>query len=254
VDLFSVEGKRVLVSGGASGIGEMLVRGFVDAGARVYLASRKREACEALASELSTKGHCVGLGADLSTEEGCIGLEKELGQHEQELDVLINNSGANWGAPYEEFPDSAWDKVMALNVKGVFHLTRCMTPRLRAASKPGDPSRVINIGSIDGIQVPALETYSYSASKAAVHQLSRVLAKKLAPDITVNVVAPGPFQSKMMKATLEAAGDALAKSMPMKRIGEPDDMAGAAIFLASRAGAFVTGAILPVDGGMATTR
>ena len=164
--------------------------------------------------------------------------------------MLVNNAGANWGAPYEEFPDSAWDKVLAVNVKGVFHLTRALTPLLEKGAKPGDPARVINIGSIDGIRVPPLDTYAYSASKAAVHHLTRVLAKRLAPNVTVNAVAPGPFESKMMAETLRRFKDAIVASCPLGRIGEPEDMAGVAIYLASRAGAYLTGAVITVDGGI----
>ncbi len=170
------------------------------------------------------------------------------------LSILVNNAGATWGAPLAEFDDAAWDRTLDLNVKGVFHTTKFLLDELRAAGTRDDPARVINIGSIDGIQVPMLETYSYSASKAAVHQLTRHLAAKLAPTVTVNAIAPGPFESKMMAATLEAAGDAIASAAPLKRIGRPDDMAGAAIFLASRAASYITGAILPVDGGIATTK
>jgi NAD(P)-dependent dehydrogenase (short-subunit alcohol dehydrogenase family) len=166
----------------------------------------------------------------------------------------VNNAGANWGEPYEQFPESGWDKVMTLNVKSIFFLTRELTPALRKAASPDSPSRVINIGSIDGLKVPGLETYAYSASKAAVHHMTRVLAGKLAPDdITVNAIAPGPFESKMMAATLAAAGDAIARTNPRKRIGVPDDMAGVAVFLASKASAYITGAVIPVDGGISTT-
>jgi NAD(P)-dependent dehydrogenase (short-subunit alcohol dehydrogenase family) len=166
----------------------------------------------------------------------------------------VNNAGANWGEDYETFPDKAWDRVLDLNVKGVFHLTRALTPALAEAARPGDPSRVINIGSVDGLHVPGLETYSYSASKAAVHQLTKVLARKLAPrQITVNAVAPGPFESKMMAATLDAFGDAIRSTIPLRRIGEPDDMAGIAIFLASKAGSYLTGTVIPVDGGLIGT-
>ena len=251
-DLFSVAGKVALVTGGSRGIGEMIARGFVDAGAKVYISSRKADVCDALAAELSKDGECHSLPADLSTEDGCRGLAAALAEREPELDVLVNNAGANWGAPIEEFDEAAWERVLSLNVKGVFHLTKFLLPQLRAAGTQEEPARVINIGSIDGIQVPMLDTYSYSASKAAVHQLTRHLAKKLAPAITVNAIAPGPFESKMMKATLDAFGDQIAASAPLKRIGRPDDMAGAAIYLASRAGAYLTGAVIPVDGGIAT--
>jgi NAD(P)-dependent dehydrogenase (short-subunit alcohol dehydrogenase family) len=169
--------------------------------------------------------------------------------------VLVNNAGANWGERLETFPADAWDKVLNLNVKAPFFLTRALLPQLEAAGTPDDPARVINIGSIDGIQVPILNTYSYSASKAAVHHLSRVLARELGPrNITVNAVAPGPFESKMMAETLRNFGDTIAASSPLHRIGRPDDMAGVALYLASRAGSYVTGAVIPVDGGIATTK
>ena len=251
-DLFSIAGKTTLVTGGSRGIGRMIAGGFVEAGAKVYVSSRNRQACEAVAAELSEVGDCMAVPADLSTESGCRGLAEEMARHEDRLDVLVNNAGNTWGAPLEEFGDAAWDRVLSLNVKGVFHTTKFLLPLLEAAATDDDPARVVNIGSIDGIHVPVLETYSYSASKAAVHQLTRHLAKKLAPRITVNAIAPGPFESKMMAATLEAFGTQIAAGAPMKRIGRPDDMAGAAIYLASRAGAYLTGVILPVDGGIAT--
>ena len=253
-DLFSIEGKVALVTGGSRGIGAMIARGFVEAGARVYISSRKKEVCDEVAADLAKVGTCLSLPADLSVEGEAERLAAELGEREGALHVLVNNAGANWGAPLEEYPDEAWDKVLGLNVKAVFQLTRALLPKLEAAGSHADPARVINIGSIDGLHVPALDTYAYSASKAAVHQLTRVLARKLAPKhITVNAVAPGPFQSKMMAVTLERFGDAIVESCPLKRIGEPEDMAGVTIFLASRAGAYLTGAILPVDGGIATT-
>ena len=250
--LFDVTGKNVLVTGGSRGIGEMIARGFVEAGARVYISSRKPDAGEALARELSEGGTCISIPADLSREEECERLVAEIGAREDHLDVLVNNAGATWGAPMNDYDESAFERVLALNVKGVFHLTKFSTPLLQARASADEPSRVINIGSIDGIHVPALETYAYSASKAAVHQLTRHLAKHLAPLITVNAIAPGPFESMMMKTTLDAFGDAIAAAAPMKRIGRPSDMAGAAIFLASPAASYITGAILPVDGGIAT--
>jgi NAD(P)-dependent dehydrogenase (short-subunit alcohol dehydrogenase family) len=251
-DLFSIAGKTALVTGGGRGIGRMIAGGFVDAGARTYISSRNAEVCDAVAAELSETGVCISVPADLSTESGCRELAAEMVRREELLHVLVNNAGNTWGAPLEEFDDAAWDRVLSLNVKGVFHTTKFLLPLLEAASTGDDPARVVNIGSIDGIHVPMLETYSYSASKAAVHQLTRHLAKKLAPRITVNAIAPGPFQSKMMAATLDAFGDQIAANAPMKRIGRPDDMAGAAIYLASPAGAYLTGVILPVDGGIAT--
>lgn len=249
-DLFSVAGKIALVTGGSRGIGKMIAAGFVDAGATVYVSSRKAEVCDAVASELSARGTCRSLPADLSSEDGCRLLADALAAREPELHVLVNNAGATWGAPLAEFDEAAWDRVLNLNVKGVFHLTKLTLPLLRAAARPDDPARVINVGSIDAIHVPMLETYSYSASKAAVHQLTRHLARSLAPEVTVNAIAPGPFESKMMQATLEAAGDQIAAHAPMRRIGRPQDMAGVAIYLASQASTYVTGAVIPVDGGI----
>jgi NAD(P)-dependent dehydrogenase (short-subunit alcohol dehydrogenase family) len=254
-DLFSIEGKVALVTGGGSGIGWMIAEGYARAGAKVYIASRKRPELEARIAELGSGGECHAIVADLSNEAGCNRLGDEIEEREGRLDVLVNNAGANWGAPYEEFPESAWDRVLDVNVKGVFQLTRRLTPQLAAGATAEDPGRVINIGSIDGIGVPALETYSYSASKAAVHHMTAVLAKKLAKQqITVNAVAPGPFQSRMMKATIERMGDAVANMVPLKRIGSPEDMAGVAIYLASRAGAYVNATVIPVDGGVSGTR
>jgi NAD(P)-dependent dehydrogenase (short-subunit alcohol dehydrogenase family) len=254
-DLFSIEGKVAVVTGGSRGIGLMIARGYVEAGARVYISSRKAKVCDGVASELSKLGTCISIPADLSTEAETNRLADEVAAREPEVHILVNNAGANWGAPYEHYPDSAWDKVFAINVKGIFNLTRALTPQLEKAAKPGDPARVINIGSIDGIAVPALETFAYSTSKAGVHMLTRHLAKRLASKgIAVNAIAPGPFESQMMAATLEQFGDAIAASCPLGRIGTPDDMAGIAIYLASRAGAYVTGAVIPVDGGISTTK
>jgi NAD(P)-dependent dehydrogenase (short-subunit alcohol dehydrogenase family) len=253
-DLFSIAGKTALVTGGSRGIGMMIARGYVDAGARVYISSRKADVCEQVAAELSADGECIALPADLSSEAECERLANELAARESKLDILVNNAGATWGAPLAEHDEATWERVLGLNVRAVFHLTKFCRPLLDAAGTADDPARVINIGSIDGIQVPMMETYSYSSSKAAVHQLTRHLAAKLAPRITVNAVAPGPFESKMMAATLAAFGESIAAGAPMKRIGRPDDMAGVAIYLASRAGAYVTGAIIPVDGGIATCK
>jgi NAD(P)-dependent dehydrogenase (short-subunit alcohol dehydrogenase family) len=251
-DLFSIAGKTAVVTGGSRGIGLMIARGFVEAGAKVYISSRKADVCEQVAAELSTVGECVALPADLSTEAECRRLADAVAGRKERLDILVNNAGATWGAPLDQFDEAAWERVLSLNVKGVFHLTKFLVPLLEKAGSADEPARVINIGSIDGIHVPALETYSYSASKAAVHQLTRHLARRLAPSVTVNAIAPGPFESKMMAATLDAFGDQIAASAPLKRIGRPDDMAGTAIFLASRAGAYLTGAVIPVDGGIAT--
>jgi NAD(P)-dependent dehydrogenase (short-subunit alcohol dehydrogenase family) len=252
-DLFSVKDKIAVVTGGSRGIGLMIARGFVEAGAKVYISSRKADVCDAVAAELSKSGHCYSIPADLGTEAGCRHLAAQLAEREYRVHVLVNNAGANWGAPLESYPDDAFDKVLALNLKGVFHLTRLMVPLLEKAGNDDDPARVINIGSIDGLQAPALETYAYSSSKAAVQHLTRVLAHRLAAQhITVNAIAPGPFESKMMHDTLERFGDAIRASCPLGRIGRPDDMAGTAIYLASRASAYVTGVVLPVDGGIST--
>ncbi len=253
-DLFSIAGKTALVTGGTRGIGKMIAEGFVDAGATVYISSRKADAVAEVTAELSAKGTCIGIPADLSRESECRRLADELASRVDALDILVNNAGATWGAPLVDYDEAAFERVLSLNVKGVFHLTKFLVPLLQQAGTVDEPARVINIGSIDGIGVPTLETYAYSASKAAVHQLTRHLAKRLAPTITVNAIAPGPFESKMMAATLEAFGEQIAASAPLRRIGRPDDMAGAAIYLSSRAGAYLTGAIIPVDGGIATTR
>jgi len=252
-DLFSVRDKVVVVTGGTRGIGKMIAGGFVAGGATVVVSSRKADACEATAAELSAYGTCTSVPADLSNEAGAYALAEAVGADHDRVDVLVNNAGATWGAPLAEHDTASWSRVLDLNVQGVFHTTKAFLPMLQAAGTADDPARVINIGSIDGIHVPIMETFSYSASKAAVHQLTRHLAKHLAPTVTVNAVAPGPFESKMMAATLAAFGDSIAETAPMKRIGRPDDMAGVALFLASRAGSYVTGTVIPVDGGIATT-
>ena len=252
-DLFSVAGKTVVVTGGTRGIGRMIAGGFVAGGATVIVSSRKADAVAATAAELSEFGSCTGIAADLSTEDGARGLAEAVGADHDHIDVLVNNAGATWGTPLAEHDTASWRRVLDLNVQGVFHTTKFFLPLLQAAGTVEEPARVINIGSIDGLHTPIMETFSYSASKAAVHQLTRHLAKHLAPTVTVNAVAPGPFPSKMMAATLAAVGDQIVASAPLKRIGRADDMAGVALFLASRAGAYITGAVIPVDGGIATT-
>jgi len=251
-DLFDVSGKTALVTGGSRGIGLMIARGLVQGGARVIVSSRKSADVQGAAEELSAFGDCHAIPADISTREGAQALAAATRERFPSLDILVNNAGAAWGAPVEEFPAAGWEKVLSTNVEGVFHLTVALLAELRAAASFENPARVVNIGSINGLVPPAVENYSYSASKAAVHMLTRHLARRLAPKVTVNAIAPGPFESHMMRATLAAAGDAIAAAAPMKRIGRPDDMAGTAIFLSSRAGSYLTGAVIPVDGGIST--
>ncbi|MEH0841907.1 glucose 1-dehydrogenase [Micromonospora sp. CPCC 205711] len=254
-DLFSVDGKTILVTGGSRGIGLMIARGFVQAGARVIISSRKADVCESVAKELSAEGHCEAIPADLGHDAGAEALAAAVRERTDRLDVLVNNAGATWGAPLEQYPEAAFDKLWAINVKAVFRLTTALLPALRAAAGADDPARVINIGSVDGLRVPFMEVYAYSATKAAVHMLTRTLAHQLAGEhITVNAIAPGPFESRMMAFALDdpASRAAIAGQVPLGRIGRPEDMAGTAIYLASRAGAYLTGAVIPVDGGLTT--
>ena len=249
-ELFSVAGKVAVVTGGAKGIGAMIATALVRAGADVHVVSRSDD--DGFVAGLAAQGRCSFHAHDLSTMAGVRAAAVAVQARTDRLHILVNNAGVFSPAPIEAADDAAWDRDIAVNLRAPFFLTQQLLPQLEAAATPGDPARVINVGSIDGIQVPALETYSYSASKAAVHQLTRHLAKRLGPSITVNAIAPGPFESQMMKATLEKFGDSIAASAPLKRIGRPDDMAGAAIYLASRAGSYLTGAVIPVDGGIAT--
>ena len=252
--LFSIKGKIALVTGGSRGIGLMIARGFLESGAKVYISSRKKEVCDAVAVQLAKVGECISVPADVSTLAGCRSLAGEISQREARLDVLVNNAGAAWGAPLAEYSEAGWDKVIDTNVKSVFFLTRELMPLLEKSAKPEDPARVINVGSIDGIKAPFLETYAYPASKAAVHHMTRDLAVKLAGrNITVNAIAPGPFESQMTKWMLENHKENIEASCPLRRIGNPGDMAGVALYLASRAGAYVNGVVIPVDGGICIT-
>jgi NAD(P)-dependent dehydrogenase (short-subunit alcohol dehydrogenase family) len=254
-NLFSVEGKVALVTGGSRGIGYMIARGYVENGVTTYITARKAAACDAAAKELSAYGKCVSIPDDVSCVDGVKQLADALRSHEQKLHILVNHAGANWAEPIDSYSESGWDKVVDVNLKAPFFLTQALLPQLRAAGTASDPARVINVGSIDGLHVNALtETYAYSSSKAGVHHLTRLLARRLAADnINVNSIAPGPFESKMMAETLKHFGDAIKGAVPRGRIGEPEDMAGTAIYLASRASAYVTGVVLQVDGGLSTT-
>jgi len=252
-NLFSLQGRTALITGGSRGIGRMIAEGFLAAGARVYISARKAEACDRTAKELSALGHCVSLPADVSTLDGIQALAAAYAKHEGSLDILVNNAGAAWGAPYDEFPESGWDKVADLNMKTPFFLTQALTPMLKKAATD-HLAKVIHVASIDGISVNPWETYSYAASKAGLIHLTKRMALKLAPErIVVSAIAPGPFASDMNKDARDH-GDEVADRVPLGRIGTPEDMAGAAIYLASRAGDYVVGSTLVVDGGTAWGR
>ncbi len=250
-DLFSVAGKVALVTGGSRGIGLMIARGYVEGGAKVYISSRKAEVCDEVAAELSKVGEAISLPADLSTVSGVQGLAAALKEREGRLDILVNNAGAAWGEPIETFSEEGWDKVVDLNLKSLFFMTKEVLDLLQAAGTAESPARVINIASVDGIHVPDFETYSYAASKSGVIHLTRALAKRLVRDhINVNAIAPGLFPSKMTAFMMEQFEDAVLAGIPQHRAGTPEDMAGAAIYLASRASNYVTGQTLAVDGGI----
>ena len=258
-DLFSIEGKTALVTGGSRGIGEMIAAGFLANGVTTYISSRKADVCDATAKRLADEygGTCVSLPADCSTVEGVDALGKALEEHTAKLDILVNNAGASWGAKLGEFPEVGWDKVMDTNVKGVFFLTQRLIPLLESAGTPEDPSRVVNIGSIDGIGVPAFDTFSYGPSKAAVHHLTRQLAAHLVRrNIIVNAIAPGPFPTWMLSTGVGTGGDVdgtdwdlIGRGNPRGRVGSPEDIAGLTIFLCSRAGAYTVGETITCDGG-----
>ena len=252
-DMFDVSGKTALVTGGSRGIGLMIARGLAESGVRVIVSSRKAGDLEAAAEQIRQLGECEAIRSDLSSPEGARALAGEVASRHERLDILVNNAGATWGAPLEEFPASGWDRVMHTNVEGIFHLTIGLLPALRAAASAEVPARVINIGSVDGMRVPITQNYSYSAAKAAVHMLTRHLSKEPAPDhITVNAIAPGPFESKMtafMFAT-EEGRRAIEQMVPLHRAGRQDDAAGLVRFLSSRAGSYLTGTVIPLDGGL----
>jgi 2-deoxy-D-gluconate 3-dehydrogenase len=257
--LFSIQGKVALVTGGSRGIGEMIAAGFLAQGAKVYISSRKAEACEATAKRLAETygGECIALPADLSKLTGVTALAEALAARESKLDILVNNAGASWGAPLAEFPEIGWDKVMDTNVKGVFFLTQHVMPLLRAAAAGASPARVINIGSIDGLKTSSFDAWSYGASKAAVHHLTRFMAAKLTPErILCNAIAPGPYPTWMLSTGVGFGGetenvdwDRVGQRNPSRRVGTPEDIAGLATFLCSRAGEYVVGQVIASDGG-----
>ncbi|HLK37345.1 MAG TPA: SDR family oxidoreductase [Polyangiaceae bacterium] len=249
--LFSLNGRTALITGGSRGIGKMIAAGFLDAGAKVYITSRKADPCDAAARELASRGPCFSIPHDVSTLDGCRALTADYLGRESKLDILVNNAGAAWGAPFDEFPEHGWDKVMNLNVKSPFFLTQCLHAPLAKAATADRPAKVINVASIDGIRLNPLETYSYHASKAALIYLTRRMAARLVRDfIVVSAIAPGPFASEMNRAARDHA-DQVASRTPLRRIGRDEDMAGAAIYLASRAGDYVVGDTIAVDGGIA---
>jgi len=250
--LFNVKDKVALVTGGAKGIGRMISEGLVANGAKVYISSRDEKACKTAVDELNAMGPGSAhyIVADFYKLKAVQELAEELKKSETKLHILVNNSGSNWGETYDKYPDSAWIRVLTLNLQRVFTITQLVTPLLEAAAQPYDPARIINIGSVDGIRTPHLETYAYSASKAGLHHMSEVLAHHLGKrNITSNTIACGPFESKMMAATLEKFKEQIEGSIPLGRIGTPQDVAGTVLFLSSRAGAYVNGATIPLDGG-----
>ena len=255
-DMFRLDGKIAVVTGGGRGIGVMMARGLLQAGAKVYLSSRKEAELASATAELSSLGPVEAVPADLGTAEGVQTLTAALTDREDAVHALFNNAGSNWGAPFDEFPESGFDRVFDVNVKGVFLLTRALVPLLTAGSTDDDPARVVNTGSIDGYFTPekGRDNFSYAASKAAVHMLTKHLATELAPRILVNAIAPGLFESRMTKVLLAPGADAVGRALPLGRIGAPEDMAGIAVFLAARASSYITGAVIPVDGGVSTIR
>ena len=253
--LFDIAGKVALVTGGSRGIGEMIAEGFVKNGAKTFITSRKADQCDETAKRLSKFGECISIPADLTDSNEIKKVKSKVESETNTLNILVNNAGAVWAADFDNFPENGWDKVMDTNVKAMFFLTQQFIKLLEENGTNEDPSRIINIGSIDGLGIPRAETYSYPASKAAVHHLTRVMANRLAQrNINVNAIAPGPFESQMMKSTLKSFSEEIINSVPRKRIGKPEDMAGASIFLSSKASAYITGIVMPVDGGSLIAR
>jgi NAD(P)-dependent dehydrogenase (short-subunit alcohol dehydrogenase family) len=254
-DIFSLSGRVALVTGGSRGIGAMIVQGFLEHGcSRVYITARKAAQCDAAAKELSQYGECISIPGDVSTMEGIAALVAKIGERETSLDILVNNAGAAWGEEFDTFPENGWDKVVDLNLKTPFFLTQQLAPLLRASTASGRLAKVINIASIDGVSINPLETYSYAGSKAGlIHMTKRMALRLVKDDIVVSAIAPGAFASEMNKAARDH-GDAIAPMIPSGRIGTPEDMAGAAIYLASRAGDYVVGSTIVVDGGVAYAR
>ena len=255
-ELFSISGKIALVTGGTSGIGYMIAQGLVKNGAKVYVASRKADACEKTAQALSAFGTCIGIAADISSEAGCMALVEALQQREGKLHVLVNNAGVTWGAGFDQYPAEAWDKIQNLNVKSAFVMTQKCTPLLEAAGSAEDPARVINITSVAGLTTASMQAYAYGPSKAALNHLTKILAYELAArHITVNAIAPGVFPSRMTAFIVkdETLAQQQAAQVPLKRLGQPSDMEGLAVFLASPAAAYITGNVIALDGGTAVT-
>ena len=256
--LFSLQGKSALVTGGGSGVGWMITRALVSAGATVYIASRRLEACQQAAASLAhLPGTCIALHADLQHEAGVNALASTLAERTDRLNILVNNSGRSWGAPLQQFPWRAWEEIMTLNVTAPFTLTRQLIPLLAQAADPTDPARVVNIGSVMGTMPQGFPAYSYSASKAALHHVTRILSNELASrQITVNAIAPGPFPSDMTAffTAKESAAAAVSQSVPLGRIGRPEDLAGLILCLCGAGGAYISGAIIPLDGGMTAFR
>jgi len=255
--LFDVHGKVAVVTGGSRGIGKMIAAGLVDRGVRVYISGRKADQVEASAAELAARGECHGIAADVSSEAGAARLAEAVSEREGALHILINNAGTAWGAPLEEYPEAGFDKVLGTNVKGPFFVTQKLLPLLRAAAQPDDPARIVNIGSVDALLTPQQANYAYSASKAAVHWLTRHLAQELiSQHILVNAIAPGLFRTKMTEYlfTDDSVEAQIAATIPAHRLGRQDDIAGTVVYLCSRAGSYVTGAVLPVGGGIEVLR